>query len=715
MAGRDMPGAAPEGPRGPGLAGAAALALVLAVLFGALAALSASQPTLPADGELGPGTAFPLLLTGAEGAEEAAGAEGAEEAAGAEGAEGAAGAEGALSFSFQLGGGVGSVDVMAFGPFSPGGSAELRVNGELADSRPLAEQNCLARTAGLDAGGLSGEAVLTLTGVAGSTGAFADTGGSMRSTLGAASQMGVFETGLLCAVMVYGATLYAFKRSEGYMLSFSLYVLVLILQVSLFSRMWEGPMLGWLYYPASRCTVAATVLLSVSICYRLASVPAPGWAARLLGARGVAALSAATALAALLLWSRVGLAIDYAVYGAGALAALYGCARCERRSFYIPATLLVSTLACGCGTLLSFLRLSRGFLYCALLTTPPLFSIPFVIAAMVAVNRRFARKFREAEELNAELDRLVAERTRGLHEQEAQRKQLMINVFHDLRSPLFVLQDLAASSEAGPEAALRNATLIRERVGHLTRLTNDLFYLAKLEEGRVIFSEDLFDAGVLARQAAEAWRVPAAERGVTVELGEVEEAPVVGDETRLKEALDNLLANAVRHTPAGRAVRVSVTREPEAPGAVGAAEGAGRRAGAQGRGAEEPGAAAGRNAGEPGAAGAGRPGRAEAASQTGRPSRPDASLASSPAEGAPRRSAVIRVADEGAGIAPEDLGRVFQQYYSKSSDKESRSTGIGLSIAKEVVERMGGSIEAASELGRGTTMTVRLPLEEPGA
>lgn len=69
----------------------------------------------------------------------------------------------------------------------------------------------------------------------------------------------------------------------------------------------------------------------------------------------------------------------------------------------------------------------------------------------------------------------------------------------------------------------------------------------------------------------------------------------------------------------------------------------------------------------------------------------------------------LRVADTGAGIPPEDLPRVFERYYRSSRTDDRRSSGLGLSIAREIVLLHGGSIHVASTMGGGTVFTVLLP------
>ena len=77
----------------------------------------------------------------------------------------------------------------------------------------------------------------------------------------------------------------------------------------------------------------------------------------------------------------------------------------------------------------------------------------------------------------------------------------------------------------------------------------------------------------------------------------------------------------------------------------------------------------------------------------------------------PRPLAVLEVADDGVGIKPEDLERIFDQFFTTKSE----GTGLGLGICREIVEDHGGTITVASERGKGTVVRVVFPAAPPDA
>lgn len=72
----------------------------------------------------------------------------------------------------------------------------------------------------------------------------------------------------------------------------------------------------------------------------------------------------------------------------------------------------------------------------------------------------------------------------------------------------------------------------------------------------------------------------------------------------------------------------------------------------------------------------------------------------------------ISVADTGIGMSNDDVAKVFERFYrvDKSRSRQTGGSGLGLSIVQAAIDSLGGSIEATSELGKGTTLTISLPL-----
>jgi two-component system phosphate regulon sensor histidine kinase PhoR len=70
------------------------------------------------------------------------------------------------------------------------------------------------------------------------------------------------------------------------------------------------------------------------------------------------------------------------------------------------------------------------------------------------------------------------------------------------------------------------------------------------------------------------------------------------------------------------------------------------------------------------------------------------------------------VQDSGIGVPRADLGRLFEPFYSVNEEqhKKQRGAGLGLNIVKEFTELVGGTASVESEVGKGTTFTIRLPL-----
>ncbi len=229
---------------------------------------------------------------------------------------------------------------------------------------------------------------------------------------------------------------------------------------------------------------------------------------------------------------------------------------------------------------------------------------------------------------------------RALEEAAALRRQMAADVAHELRTPLSVIRGQVEALQDGvfpltPEAL----EPIAEKVGQLERLVEDLRLLSLAEAGELTLRRRAVDLGPFLAGIQEAFRPKALAKGVRLEL-EVPEGlpPVDADPDRLRQVLDNLLANALRHTPEGRTVRIEARRE-----------GQGVR---------------------------------------------------------------IQVVDQGPGIPPEDLPRVFERFWRGDRARgrtERGGAGLGLAIVKGLAEAHGGRVGVESQVGVGSTFWVWWP------
>ena len=227
----------------------------------------------------------------------------------------------------------------------------------------------------------------------------------------------------------------------------------------------------------------------------------------------------------------------------------------------------------------------------------------------------------------------------GLAQQEELRQHMVADIAHELRTPLSVMQvELDSLQDGLTEPTPEVISSLREEVDLLSRLVQDLRLLSRVEAGRLPLELQSVALAGLAQQVAQQVSTSAERKGVRLEASVPEDLPAVrADPDRLQQVLLNLLDNALRHTPAGGAVRLSAQ-----------------------------------------------------------------------AEGAFLH---LQVADTGEGIAPEDLSHVFDRFYraDASRSRASGGSGLGLTIARGLIEAMGGRIWAESTPGQGAAFHFTLP------
>ena len=198
-----------------------------------------------------------------------------------------------------------------------------------------------------------------------------------------------------------------------------------------------------------------------------------------------------------------------------------------------------------------------------LLRCSRLYDLPFAIGCMVFVCRRFALLFDRTEQLARELDARVAERTKELTAETEARKSMMLNIFHDLRSPLFAVSGGLETLGSAPEALPALLPALRQRIEFLRRLTEDLFLAAKLEQKQILLNEDRAALNEEAAAVCAACRSEADKKGVELHVSADTPLPVWGDSVRLQQIIQNLVTNAIHYTPAGGSIHVGCCTEGE--------------------------------------------------------------------------------------------------------------------------------------------------------
>lgn len=196
-----------------------------------------------------------------------------------------------------------------------------------------------------------------------------------------------------------------------------------------------------------------------------------------------------------------------------------------------------------------------------LLRSARVFDIPFALGCMTFVCRRFALQFDHTEQLARELDARVVERTKALTEETEARKSMMLNIFHDLRSPLFAVSNGLDTLAEAPDALPALLPALQQRVAFVRSLTEDLFLAAKLEQKQVLLNEDRVALNEATAAVCAACQSEAAQKGVTLRADTDCFLSVWGDNVRLQQVVQNLVTNAIHYTPAGGVVTVTCARE----------------------------------------------------------------------------------------------------------------------------------------------------------
>ncbi len=244
-----------------------------------------------------------------------------------------------------------------------------------------------------------------------------------------------------------------------------------------------------------------------------------------------------------------------------------------------------------------------------------------------------------------ELEQLLVERAEELREADRRKNDFLALLAHELRNPLAPmrtsLQIMKMVDTDGVTAGQR--AVMERQVASISRMIDDLMDVSRIDRGKIKLHRELVNLSALIGHAVETAQpaIDGKRHRLTLELPR-EPVYVDADETRITQAVGNLLLNACKFTHEGGHITVQAAREAE--------------------------------------------------------------------------DAVLRVRDDGIGIALDQQEKIFDRFVQLDSSLErfAGGLGIGLTLVKTLVELHAGSVAASSAgLGKGSEFTIRLPLAPP--
>ncbi|RAM49678.1 MAG: hypothetical protein C6Y22_21020 [Hapalosiphonaceae cyanobacterium JJU2] len=275
------------------------------------------------------------------------------------------------------------------------------------------------------------------------------------------------------------------------------------------------------------------------------------------------------------------------------------------------------------------------------------------------VRRQAEEQLKQTNEQLANINAELARATRL-------KDEFLANMSHELRTPLNAILGMSEGFLEGVfgssnERQTKAIATIERSGKHLLELINDILDLSKIESGKLELQLSEVSVKTLCNSSLAFIKQMAFKKNIRTSTSISQNIGTIQvDERRLRQVLINLLSNAIKFTPEKGSVRLEVWVEE-----------VGGHGGGQGGGEED---------------------------------YFSGSVSSSP-------HLCFSVIDTGIGIAPEDIGKLFQPFIQLDSsfNRQYNGTGLGLALVKRIAKLHGGTVLVNSQVGQGSCFTVRIP------